>query len=55
MPASTSPTAGTSRIWGQFYGELQFDSYRELGRQLMTAVAADAGPDVEKLFARWRS
>jgi len=39
----------------QFYGELQFDSYRELGRQLMAGIASDAGGDVEKLFARWRS
>jgi len=38
----------------QFYGELQFDSYRELGRQLMSAIADDAGADVDKLFARWR-
>jgi Patatin-like phospholipase len=39
----------------QFYGELQFDSYRELGRQLMGNVLGDSGGDVEKLFARWRA
>ncbi len=39
----------------QFYGELQFDSYRELGRQLMSALAGEAGADVEKLFARLRA
>ncbi len=39
----------------QFYGELQFDSYRELGRQLMNNVMGDSQGDVEKLFARWRA
>jgi hypothetical protein len=34
---------------------LQFDCYRELGRQLMCGIAADAGSDIEKMFARWRS
>jgi hypothetical protein len=38
----------------QFYGELQFDSYRELGRQLMGNVVGDSDGDVEKMFARWR-
>jgi hypothetical protein len=38
-----------------FYGEMQFDSYRDLGRQIMAGIAGDAGGDVEKLFARWRS
>jgi hypothetical protein len=39
----------------QFYGELQFDSYRELGRQLMAGiVGSDTGGSFEQLFARWR-
>jgi hypothetical protein len=40
----------------QFYGELQFDSYRELGRQLMAGIAGnDADGGFEQLFARWRT
>ena len=38
----------------QFYGELQFDSYRELGRQLMTNVIAGAS-NIEEVFERWRT
>jgi hypothetical protein len=37
----------------QFYGELQFDSYRELGRQLMAGIV-DGHSDLEQVFARWR-
>jgi hypothetical protein len=51
----TNPDFPDQPTSNQFYGELQFDSYRELGRQLMAGIAADAGADVEKLFARWRS
>ncbi len=51
----TNPDFPNQPTSSQFYGELQFDSYRELGRQLMIGIAADAGADVEKLFARWRS
>jgi hypothetical protein len=36
----------------QFYGELQFDSYRELGLQIMSAVIGDVGT-LEGVFARW--
>ena len=40
----------------QFYGELQFDSYRELGRQLMAGIVGnDDGGSFEHLFARWRT
>ena len=38
----------------QFYDARQFDSYRELGRQLMAGIVGEDG-DVEKMFARWRS
>ena len=35
---------------------MQFDSYRELGRELMNGiVGADALGDVERVFARWRA
>jgi hypothetical protein len=35
---------------------MQFDSYRELGRELMSGiVGADANGDVERVFARWRT
>ena len=50
----TNPEFPNQPTSNQFYGELQFDSYRELGRQLMAGIAGDAGADVEKLFARWR-
>lgn len=36
----------------QFYGELQFDSYRELGLQIMSAVIGEE-TTVEGVFARW--
>jgi hypothetical protein len=51
----TNPEFPNQPTSNQFYGELQFDSYRELGRQIMAGIAGDAGADVEKLFARWRS
>jgi predicted acylesterase/phospholipase RssA len=51
----TNPEFPNQPTSNQFYGELQFDSYRELGRQLMAGIAGDAGADVEKMFARWRS
>ena len=38
----------------QFFGEMQFDSYRELGLQLMTGVI-DGARDIEAMFARWRA
>ncbi len=38
----------------QFYGELQFDSYRELGRKLMADIVAGAEGDIEKLFVAKR-
>jgi hypothetical protein len=49
----TNPEFPNQPTSNQFYGELQFDSYRELGRQLMAGIAGDAG-DVEQVFARWR-
>jgi hypothetical protein len=51
----TNPEFPNQPTSNQFYGELQFDSYRELGRQLMLGIAGEAGGDVEMLFARWRS
>jgi hypothetical protein len=51
----TNPDFPDQPTSNQFYGELQFDSYRELGRQLMGSVLDDSQGDVEKLFARWRS
>lgn len=50
----TNPDFPNQPTSNQFYGELQFDSYRELGRQLMAGVVEDAGDDIEKVFARWR-
>jgi hypothetical protein len=51
----TNPEFPNQPTSNQFYGELQFDSYRELGRQLMAdIVGADVGGDIEKVFARWR-
>jgi hypothetical protein len=37
----------------QFYGEMQFDSYRELGRQLVNGLVGD-GADLESVFLRAR-
>jgi hypothetical protein len=52
----TNPEFPNQPTSNQFYGELQFDSYRELGRQLMMGVVGDeTGGDVEKVFARWRA
>jgi hypothetical protein len=51
----TNPEFPNQPTSNQFYGELQFDSYRELGRQLMMGiVGGDAGGGFEQLFARWR-
>ena len=49
----TNPEFPNQPTSNQFYGELQFDSYRELGRQLMAGIVCDDG-DIEKMFARWR-
>ncbi len=52
----TNPDFPNQPTSNQFYGELQFDSYRELGRQLMAGlIGEETGADVEKLFARWRT
>lgn len=52
----TNPEFPNQPTANQFYGELQFDSYRELGRQLMAGVVSgERGADVEKVFARWRN
>ena len=51
----TNPEFPNQPTSNQFYGELQFDSYRELGRQLMMGIVADdASGGFEQLFARWR-
>jgi hypothetical protein len=40
----------------QFFGEMQFDSYRELGRQLMSGIIDKGGrSDIEALFAETRA
>jgi len=51
----TNPDFPNQPTSNQFYGELQFDSYRELGRELMDGVLADSQGDVDKLFAHWRA
>ncbi len=51
----TNPEFPNQPTSNQFYGELQFDSYRELGRQLTAGIVMDSGADVESVFARWRS
>jgi hypothetical protein len=50
----TNPEFPNQPTSNQFYGELQFDSYRELGRQLMAGIVGEEGADIEKVFARWR-
>jgi hypothetical protein len=50
----TNPEFPNQPTSNQFYGELQFDSYRELGRQLMSGIVGEEG-DIEKVFARWRN
>jgi len=50
----TNPDFPDQPTSNQFYGELQFDSYRELGRQLMDGVLEGSQGNVEKVFARWR-
>jgi hypothetical protein len=51
----TNPDFPNQPTSNQFYGEQQFDSYRELGRQLMAGIIGEeTGADVEKVFARWR-
>ena len=37
----TNPEFPNQPTSNQFYGELQFDSYRELGRQLMGGIVGD--------------
>lgn len=51
----TNPEFPNQPTSNQFYGELQFDSYRELGRQLMAGIVGD-DPEggFERVFARWR-
>lgn len=46
----TNPAFPDQPTSNQFYGEMQFDSYRELGLQLMSGVIADS-LSVEELFA----
>jgi hypothetical protein len=51
----TNPEFPNQPTSNQFYGELQFDSYRELGRQLMAGIVGEEGADVERVFARARA
>jgi hypothetical protein len=52
----TNPEFPNQPTSNQFYGELQFDSYRELGRQLMSGIVGEGQEaDIEKVFARWRT
>ena len=51
----TNPQFPNQPTSNQFYGEMQFDSYRELGRELMNGVTgSDVDGDIERVFARWR-
>ncbi|HEY6123305.1 MAG TPA: hypothetical protein VIV63_01540, partial [Steroidobacteraceae bacterium] len=51
----TNPDFPNQPTSNQFYGEMQFDSYRELGRELMSGIAGeDSNGDIERVFARWR-
>ena len=51
----TNPEFPNQPTSNQFYGEMQFDSYRELGRELMSGIVGDdANGDIERVFARWR-
>jgi hypothetical protein len=50
----TNPEFPNQPTSNQFYGELQFDSYRELGRQLMAGILGDERADVERVFVRAR-
>jgi hypothetical protein len=49
----TNPEFPNQATSNQFYGELQFDSYRELGRQLMGGIVGEE-KSIEAVFARWR-
>ncbi|HEU4780271.1 MAG TPA: patatin-like phospholipase family protein [Steroidobacteraceae bacterium] len=52
----TNPEFPNQPTSNQFYGEMQFDSYRELGRELMSGIVGeDASGDIERVFARWRT
>jgi hypothetical protein len=45
----TNPAFPDQATSNQFYGEMQFDSYRELGQQLMNSLIGDAA-SIEDLF-----
>jgi hypothetical protein len=49
----TNPDFPNQPTSNQFYGELQFDGYRELGRELMSSVIGGEH-DIERMFAHWR-
>jgi hypothetical protein len=52
----TNPEFPDQPTANQFYGEMQFDSYRELGRELMSGIVGeDSTGDIERVFARWRT
>jgi hypothetical protein len=50
----TNPEFPNQPTSNQFYGEMQFDSYRELGRQLIAGIVGEDG-EIERVFARWRA
>ena len=51
----TNPAFPNQPTSDQFYGEMQFDSYRELGRQLTEGIVGDATGGIEGVFERWRA
>jgi hypothetical protein len=51
----TNPEFPNQSTANQFYGEMQFDSYRELGRQLTEGIIGEADGGIEAVFARWRA
>ena len=51
----TNPEFPNQSTANQFYGEMQFDSYRELGRQLTEGIIGEEDAGIETVFARWRA
>ncbi len=51
----TNPEFPNQSTANQFYGEMQFDSYRELGRQLTEGIIGESDTSIEAVFARWRA
>jgi len=51
----TNPEFPNQPTSNQFYGEMQFDSYRELGRELTCGIVGDdVNGDIERVFERLR-